>query len=268
MLTRIITALLGIPLLVYVLYKGGVFITFVLTAVALVALWEFYNAFKKVDILAFNVAGLLSSAVMTCAAGIYPEGAAGNLAAVLVACTMVCFVQMILRKKARLNDLGITLLGLIYISVPMSMMLMLYHLDNGRVFIWLVFVLAWFGDTLAYFIGITMGKHKLCPAISPKKSIEGSAAGFAGSISGSVMFGYAAWRLFGIDYKVVNMLLVGFAGGILAQLGDLTASLIKRHAGVKDYGSIMPGHGGVLDRFDSVLFVIPMVYYYIRYFTG
>jgi len=148
------------------------------------------------------------------------------------------------------------------------MMLMLYHLDNGRVFIWLVFVLAWFGDTLAYFIGITMGKHKLCPAISPKKSIEGSAAGFAGSISGSVMFGYAAWRLFGIDYKVVNMLLVGFAGGILAQLGDLTASLIKRHAGVKDYGSIMPGHGGVLDRFDSVLFVIPMVYYYIRYFTG
>jgi phosphatidate cytidylyltransferase len=266
MRTRIITALLGLPILVFILNTGGIYITGALIVVTHIALMEFYSVFIRANIFPFKTAGLFSSAAIIFIAGYYPGKALEFTTIILVACTMLCFFQMILQNKERLNDLGITLLGLVYISVLMGMMLMLYNLDKGNLYIWLVFILAWIGDTFAYFIGITFGKHKLCPAISPKKSIEGSVAGLVGSILGSALFGYIAWRLFGINYRIVDLALVGLTGGVLAQLGDLTASLIKRHTGVKDYGNIMPGHGGILDRFDSVLFAIPVVYYYTRYF--
>ena len=111
---------------------------------------------------------------------------------------------------------------------------------------------------MAYFTGMLLGKHKLCPKISPKKTIEGS----IGGILGSVIL-CAAFSAIFVPQLLVHSIIIGVLGGIISQFGDLTASIFKRKMGIKDYGNLIPGHGGILDRFDSVLFTAPMVYYYI-----
>ena len=116
---------------------------------------------------------------------------------------------------------------------------------------------------MAYFSGYLLGKHKLCPHISPKKTIEGSVGGVIGSVVLSGLFGY-----FFMDDVLVHCMIIGVLGGIISQFGDLTASVFKRKMGIKDYGNLIPGHGGILDRFDSVLFTGPMVYYYIVLVMG
>lgn len=257
---RIISALLGIPLLVFVLTTGGKALTIALTVVALMALAEFYGVFKAKEIFPFKAIGLVSSAAINVVAGIYGQKVFGLTVTIIIACTVACFITMIIQNRARLDDLGITLVGIVYIPVIMSLLQIIYNRDQGHVLVWLVFVIAWLGDTLAYFIGISLGRHKLCPSISPKKSVEGAVGGLLGSVAGSFAFGYFAWNLYGMDLGMVNLAVIGLIGGVSAQLGDLTASIIKRYAGVKDFGSIMPGHGGILDRFDSVLFTIPIVY--------
>jgi phosphatidate cytidylyltransferase len=113
-------------------------------------------------------------------------------------------------------------------------------------------------DIFAYFTGQAIGKHKLSPKISPKKTIEGAIGGILGSVLLCVVFGHFFGELLLLHYAVIGVL-----GSILAQLGDLTASIFKRKMGVKDYGMLIPGHGGIMDRFDSVLFTAPFVYYYI-----
>ena len=111
-------------------------------------------------------------------------------------------------------------------------------------------------DTGAFFTGRALGKHKLCPHVSPNKTVEGSAGGFIGSV-----FGMIIWRLAaGMDVGWAMVIVLGLAGSALGQIGDLSFSVIKREYGIKDYGTIFPGHGGVLDRFDSVLFVSPAYY--------
>jgi phosphatidate cytidylyltransferase len=116
---------------------------------------------------------------------------------------------------------------------------------------------------MAYFSGFLFGKNKLCPKISPKKTIEGAVGGTIGSIVLSGIFGY-----FVMPEMLVHCLVIGLLGSIVAQFGDLTASIFKRKMGIKDYGNLIPGHGGILDRFDSVLFTGPIIYYYIVLVIG
>jgi phosphatidate cytidylyltransferase len=122
--------------------------------------------------------------------------------------------------------------------------------------VWLVFLTAYGSDMFAYFTGVLFGRHKLCPKISPKKTVEGGIGGILGSTLFCGAFGYFALR----EHFWV-CLVIGILGGAVSQLGDLAASVIKRQLGIKDYGKLIPGHGGILDRFDSVLFTAPLVYY-------
>jgi phosphatidate cytidylyltransferase len=110
-----------------------------------------------------------------------------------------------------------------------------------------------------------LGKRKLCPDVSPKKTVEGSIGGIFGSIIGVLLWSYFISSTATAWYQII---LLGIVAGVISQIGDLSASLIKRYIGVKDYGKIMPGHGGILDRFDSILFTAPIVYYYIKIFIG
>ena len=134
------------------------------------------------------------------------------------------------------------------------------NFDMGKIYVWLIFIIAFATDTCAYFTGYAFGKHKLIPKVSPKKTIEGSIGGILGSTLICLAFGY----YFNIDLKVIVIL--GFLGSIVAQVGDLFASSIKRYVGIKDYGKLIPGHGGILDRFDSVILVAPFVYSIINLF--
>jgi len=132
--------------------------------------------------------------------------------------------------------------------------------------LWVMFIplfICWIGDTLAYFVGSACGKHKLAPSISPAKSWEGFAAGIVGAAGGAILAGSA-----GAGYPVFSMLLLGLAGGIAAVIGDLLESSMKRDAGVKDSGSLLPGHGGLLDRFDSILAVVPVTWIMLLILPG
>ena len=132
---------------------------------------------------------------------------------------------------------------------------------DAMFFILLILCFAWGGDTCAYFAGRAFGKHKLCPVVSPKKTVEGSIGGLAGNVLGAVIFAAVMnqWFYAGIVNSYLGMILLGLVCSVVAQIGDLSFSLIKREFGIKDYGHLFLEHGGVLDRFDSVLFVTPLI---------
>ena len=146
-------------------------------------------------------------------------------------------------------------LAVFYPGYLLSFVVMTERLENGKLLVWYIFITAFITDIFAYFTGYFFGKHKLCPKISPKKTIEGSVGGTLASIIACILYGnYVAGG------TVWTNLFIGLFGAIVAQAGDLTASAFKRKMGIKDYGNLIPGHGGILDRFDSVSFTAPFVY--------
>lgn len=150
----------------------------------------------------------------------------------------------------------------VYAPVNMSFVFLLrIRSDYGWIFAWVPFI-AWVSDTCAYFTGRAFGKHKLAPVLSPKKTIEGAVGGVLGSVIVGFVIGYVVYiqKIHDIKFLVV-MIIITFVGSIIGQLGDLLASGIKRDHNIKDYGNVIPGHGGIMDRFDSVIFVIPCVYF-------
>jgi len=138
--------------------------------------------------------------------------------------------------------------------------LTLNDFNYGSTYVWLIFVISFATDTFAYFTGYLFGKNKLIPKISPKKTIEGSIGGILGSTISCILFAYI------FKLQILPLVVIGSLGSIVAQFGDLFASSIKRYVGIKDYGKLIPGHGGILDRFDSVILVAPFVYYAIMFF--
>jgi len=131
-------------------------------------------------------------------------------------------------------------------------------IDHHRILIYLIFISAFGSDICAYFTGFAIGKHKLCPHLSPKKTIEGAVGGVVGAALLCLLFA----RIFASKY-MLHSFIIGVIGAILSQCGDLTASAFKRKMGIKDYGNLIPGHGGIMDRVDSILFTAPVVYHYI-----
>jgi phosphatidate cytidylyltransferase len=168
-------------------------------------------------------------------------------------------------KSYNVISSAITIAGYIYIINFFTLLAFIREWENGSRLILLVFIIAWFSDTFAYYVGRKLGKRKLCPEVSPKKTVAGFIGGTIGSVIGVIL-----WSNFIVEMNSVwyVLILFGVVAGIISQIGDLVASLIKRHTGLKDYGNIIPGHGGILDRFDSILFTTPIVYYYIKIFLG
>lgn len=153
-----------------------------------------------------------------------------------------------------------------YVSVLLSFVYLIRDMKNGLVLVLLIFVSSWINDTCAYFAGRALGKHKMAPVLSPKKSMEGLIGGIVGAGAAGALFGL----LFNayvepLDYAPLLFAVVGAVAAVPAVIGDLAASAIKRNNDIKDYGRLIPGHGGILDRFDSIIFTAPIVYYLLVY---
>ena len=180
---------------------------------------------------------------------------------VIVFVLFLCSITYILRVKNNIIDIAITFFGIVYVAIFLDfVVLTINNFEFGKYYVWLVFIVAFLTDIFAYFVGYLFGKHKLIPKVSPKKTIEGSIGGIVGSTLGCIIFGYI------LNLDLTAMILIGSLGSIVAQFGDLFASSIKRYVGIKDYGKLIPGHGGILDRFDSVILVAPFVYNTINLF--
>lgn len=172
---------------------------------------------------------------------------------------MVCYVMNFPKFTATMAIT--TFFCFVYAPVNMSFVYLLRIRPFGQYFAWIPFI-AWVCDTCAYFTGRAFGKHKLVPKLSPKKTIEGAIGGVVGSVIVGAIMGYILYVRESLDYGIIiAFMLITFAGSIIAQLGDLLASGIKRDHNIKDYGQLIPGHGGIMDRFDSVIFVIPCIYF-------
>lgn len=253
MKTRIISALIGFSLLLLLVILGGTVLNIAILIVSLIAVYEFNRVVRNIDgmnpILSVNYVFTICLFLLN-----YTETIEIEFLIFIYIITTLSF--LVFGKKHVFSDVPITLLGGLYIPF------FFYHmyLLNDNIYIWIVFIAAFATDTFAYFSGMFFGKHKLCPEISPKKTVEGSIGGIVGSVVTIVIFSI----VFKLE-NILGMAILGVILSVMSQIGDLTASRIKRTAGVKDYGDLMPGHGGVLDRFDSILFTTPIVYYYIIY---
>ncbi|NLK27328.1 MAG: phosphatidate cytidylyltransferase [Clostridiales bacterium] len=164
--------------------------------------------------------------------------------------------------KYKTEQVAIAFLGLFYVSVMLSYIYRVRMLEDGALIVWLIFIGAWGSDTCAYCVGMLLGKHKIAPKLSPKKSVEGC----IGGVIGAALIGLLYATIFkdsitGVSNPQIAFMVIGAASSVISQIGDMAASSIKRNYNIKDYGTLIPGHGGILDRFDSIIFTAPIVYY-------
>lgn len=260
MKTRVLSGLIMLPLLL-ILYFGGYVLFSACLLIGIMGVREFYNGFREMDVKpSFGIAVVMAVALY-----------AMNFIGVKYEWYMLWFFAVVLVsllylfniEHRKLEDAMATITGIFYVVFFSFHVTLVDQTGPYSNMIWLIVLTAFGTDVMAYFTGFLLGKHKLCPKISPKKTVEGSVGGIIGSIVLSGIFGY-----FFMPEILVHCLVIGLLGGIVSQFGDLTASIFKRKMGIKDYGNLIPGHGGILDRFDSVLFTGPMVYYYIVLIIG
>lgn len=172
--------------------------------------------------------------------------------------------------KYKTEDITLAFFALFYVPVLFSYVYLTRMMPSGQYLVWLIFLASWGSDTSAYAFGMLFGKHKIAPKLSPKKSLEGCIGGIVGaSVMGGIYAYVFAPRMLAVISPVITCTLACMIGSIISQMGDLAASAIKRNHDIKDYGDLIPGHGGILDRFDSMLFTAPAIYFslsIIKYF--
>lgn len=181
-------------------------------------------------------------------------------------------VSVLKHKTISVTDVGLSIAGCFYIIFAFVGIVYLHdNIEYGKYIYLLVFICAWITDIFAYFTGRFFGKHKLIPEVSPKKTVEGAIGGTVFCVAATMIFGFVIVKFFNPDGIIkANYLMLGISGvllSVVSQLGDLVMSLIKRHYGIKDYGKIFPGHGGILDRFDSVMAVCVVLTFICTYFN-
>lgn len=164
--------------------------------------------------------------------------------------------------KFKTEEVMTAFFGLFYVAIMLSYIYQTRLLENGAYIVWLIFICSWGCDTCAYCVGMLIGKHKMAPKLSPKKSIEGAIGGIVGAaLIGAIYALVVGQLLTDKQNMIVEYAIICAVGAMIAQVGDLAASAIKRNNNIKDYGKLIPGHGGILDRFDSVIFTAPVIYF-------
>ena len=273
---RVLTSLgigvVGIPILIfsqYIVYP--IFLGFL----SAIAAWELLRVFgfeKRLEIAipSYAVAGSLPifahDSITKGNQSAYLLIVGAVIFAFLLYLNAVCVIgkEIIVRRNAErsddgkqkileFGDIAEVFLAITYVTVSFTSMSLTRYMPNGKYIFGLVFIAAWMCDVFAYFTGRMFGKHKLAPHLSPKKTVEGSVGGILFAVIGCVLYGLIIEKVTGLNARYVVLALLGLVLSIISQVGDLFASLIKREHGVKDYSQMLPGHGGVMDRFDSIL---------------
>lgn len=258
--TRVISAIIGLPLVIGVLLLGGKLLYLFVFLLSVTGLYEYYKAFSNTDNKPIPWVGYVITIIYYILIFFNLINYI-NISALIFIALLLVFLDIIKREYNIINA-AITVLGIIYVPLLFSSLIFIYNDVNGKLLVWLPFLTAWFSDTGAYFIGSYFGKKKLCPSLSPKKTVEGALGGIIISALLSALIGVIFNN---IEYEmgIYHFVIIGLICGITSIIGDLFASSIKRFSHLKDYSNLIPGHGGILDRFDSILFTAPTVYTYI-----
>ncbi|MFA7228509.1 MAG: phosphatidate cytidylyltransferase [Melioribacteraceae bacterium] len=266
--TRIFVALIGIPLIIALSLLGKIpFLIFVL-AIGLISFFEFSKMVRSRHTYTTRLIGYTSVGLII--VNEYKNFVDYQIFFLIVT-ALLLLTELFRNKESAIANLGASLLGIMYIGFFAASIVNLREFYNESAFtysqggylILSIMATIWICDSAAYFIGTAYGIHKLMPRVSPNKSWEGAVAGFVFSVLGMI----AAHELILEFMEMKDAVVIGVIVGAFGQVGDLIESLIKRDAHVKDSSSIIPGHGGILDRFDSLLFTAPIVYLYLTFFT-
>ena len=270
---RLIWGTLGGLLLLVIIWAGGLWYTLAIGLLATLGILEYAELIKKQQIRSQTQVMLFISLLTLALIYVISSHTGLNsfeslrisersISLILILAFVLIFIAEMAKGKSEQGYLNASanLFGTVYIGFMFAYILLLRFIpESNGFYIWYSILVTWSNDSMAYFIGINFGKHKLCPQISPKKSIEGSIGGLIGGIFTSLIMGFLYHK------NLWVMSLLGIITVVAGQFGDLIESIIKRNAGVKDSGSFLPGHGGVLDRFDSLLIAAPVVYYMATY---
>ena len=271
LLKRSLTIVVGAPILIYIIFIGKEIFACSILILALIAWHELVKMFNKRFIKVWQELGVISIAALAVSAFL---GNTEYTLAIILFTIIISFLRTIFSSSSfSIVECCVTITSIFYIGLTFSYLILLRfimpnefihtplgEISAGLFYFMLPLIGTWIHDIAAYLIGSAIGKHKLCPKISPGKSVEGAIGGLLGSIITITLIGIIC----GIALK--HLVIIGILTGLVAALGDLVESAIKRFCDVKDSGSILPGHGGILDRFDALIFVVPVVYYYIKFF--
>ena len=257
---RITSGLLGFPLVLMILLIGNKYIVDIaLAIIALLAMNEYFNAVQKVSN-PVRWVGYLSCFSIALIHLVPAEALTMVVTLSVPTILLILFAQVIATEmRTTFKDIAYTFLGIFYVVFFMIFVALIDGMQNGKILIWYAIIAAWGTDIFAYFIGKHFGKHKFSK-VSPKKSIEGCIAGTVGAILLMLLYTYVANTFWGMNYSYGFIAMISVILSLIGQIGDFAASSIKRYVDIKDYSNLIPGHGGMLDRIDSLIFLAPFAY--------
>lgn len=256
---RVISAIIGIPLIIGVLYLGGIWWESFFLLLGIIGLWEIYRMMKRKGLTPLWIPGYLCMLVL-----FWQSRMDYNELIFLVTLVLAITIIWSVTNFSRINfdAAALSFFAAAYVGILLSYSLKIQSFEQSFVIMLLTFILTWCSDIGGYIFGKKWGKHKMTPVLSPRKTWEGALGGIVLCVLASLLFfKFVPYHKFSYGY----IFLLGFLSSIMAQFGDLFASSIKRYFDVKDAGYIIPGHGGVLDRFDSFMLVLPVVYYFFTF---
>lgn len=261
--TRFFSGVVLVLIALFTIFFGGNVLFATLILISFIGLSELYKVFEIAD-KPLGIAGYLAGLAYYALIFTKEEDKFLMLFIGYLILLMVIYVFSFPKYKA--THVMTSFFGLFYVAIMLSFVYQTRMLENGIYLVWLIFICSWGCDTCAYCVGMLFGKHKMAPKLSPKKSVEGA----IGGIVGAALLGGVYGIVFQNQMQNAENVIFGFAlicgiGGAISQVGDLAASAIKRNYDIKDYGNLIPGHGGILDRFDSVIFTAPIIYYLALY---
>ena len=260
--TRLISGIVLVIIALATIISGSWILFFTLLAVSLIGMRELYKVMKVSDehVTVLELVGYLG-AVLYYIAMKADFGNYGTMA-IIISMILILFVYVFGYPKYHADQVMAAFFGVVYVAVMLSFIYLTRSLPDGKFLVWLIFLCSWGCDTCAYCVGMLIGKHKMAPVLSPKKSIEGAVGGVAGAALLGVIYAAAT------QGKMAEYALICAVGALISMVGDLAASAIKRNQNIKDYGKLIPGHGGILDRFDSVIITAPVIYYLAKMILG
>jgi len=257
---RLITGLLAFPFVVFLLIIGNRYVVDVVFAVvAAISLQEYFNALKLKEKPIIWIGYLIS--LLIAFIHFIPASYALNIIAIIIPTiiTLLFLIVIVTNMKYTVKDIAFTFLGICYIPLFIMFIPLIYGMKYGNILVWYILFSAWGTDLFAYIIGKLCGKHKFSK-VSPNKSIEGCIGGLIGAVLMNLIYTYICNMYFGINMPYLYIFIASIILSIISQIGDFSASSIKRYVEIKDFSNLIPGHGGMLDRIDSVIFIAPFAY--------
>ncbi len=262
--TRLLSGIVLVILAVFMIVSGGNVLLFSTLTISLIGMFELYRVFK-LEKTPLAMIAYIMAAIYYCSGLL--NVVVEPMMIVMLFMILLMFIYVFAYPRYEAKDIMAIFFGLLYVAVMLSYVYQIRMLENGLYLAFLIFICSWGCDTCAYCVGMLIGKHKMAPVLSPKKSIEGAVGGVIGTAILTVIYTSVFRAQMELETKdIVILAAIAAVAALISMVGDLTASAIKRNYDIKDYGTLIPGHGGIMDRFDSMMITAPIIYYLAAYF--